>query len=116
VTEEDLQIIRIAKKLLSEEKYWNKEGDRKCDDDLVNKSYSLYCALRLSSLEIENRYNHRNAVLQKSRHLIASKYPNRKWKHRLNDYNNMEETSYKDIVNTLDEIEHSFIQALNQKK
>lgn len=112
-TKEDLKIIRIAKRLLSEEKYWNKEDDRKCDDDLANKTYSLYCALRLSSLEVENKYNHRNAVLQKLRHLIKLKYPNKKWKHRLMDYNNMEETNYKDIMNILDEIEDFFIQELN---
>lgn len=116
VTEDDLKIIQIAKKLLSEEKYWNKEDDRKCDDDLANKSYSLYCALRLSSLEIENRYNNRNAVLQKLRHLIEEKYPSKKWNHRLMDYNNMEQTNYEEIVKILDEIENSFSIELNLKK
>ena len=113
VTEDDLKIIQLAKKLLSEEQYWNKEDDRRCDDDLANKSYSLYCALRLASLEIENKYNHRNAVLQKLRHLIDLKYPNKKWNHRLMDFNNMEETNYEDIVKILNEIEQSFIQELN---
>ena len=83
ITEDDLKIIKIAKSLLSEEKNWNKDDDRKCDDDLANKSYSLYCALRIASLEIEEKYNHRNAVLQKLRHLIEEKYPKRKWSHRL---------------------------------
>lgn len=116
VTENDLKIIRIAKKMLSQEKYWNKEDDRKCDDDLENKTYSLYCALRISSLEIENKYNHRNAVLQKLRHLIELKHPNKKWKHRLMDFNNMKETDYEDIVSTLDEIEEAFIEELNRNK
>ena len=115
VTEEDLKIIQVAKKLLSEEKYWNKEDDRKCDDDLANKSYSLYCALRLSSLEIENRYNHRNAVLQKLRHLIETKHPDKKWRHRLMDFNNMEETKYDDIINILNEIEQDFLLEINIK-
>jgi len=112
VTKEDLKTIQLAKSLLSEEKYWNKEDDRNCEDDLANKSYSLYCALRVASLEIENRYNHRNAVLQKLRHLIEIKYPNKKWNHRLMYYNNMEETTYEDIVNILEEIEEAFMQAL----
>ena len=76
----------------------------------------MYCALRFASLEIENRYNHRNAVLQKLRHLIEEKYPNRKWDHRLMDYNNLEETNYEDIVQMLDEIENAFIQELKLKK
>jgi len=116
VTEDDLKIIQIAKKLLSEEKYWNKNDDRNCDDDLANKSFSLYCALRLSSLEVENKYNHRNAALQKLRHLIEIKYPDKEWNHRLMDFNNMEETDYEEIINILNEIENSFIQELKSKK
>jgi len=116
VTKDDLKIIHIAKKLLSEEKYWNKTDDRNCEDDLANKSFSLYCALRIASLEVENKYNHRNAVLQKLRHLIELKYLGKKWRHRLKDFNNMEETSYEDIVNILNEIEEGFIQELSLKK
>jgi len=115
-TEDDLKIIRLAKSLLSEEKYWNKKDDRTCSDDLANKSYSLYCALRISSLEIEEKYNHRNAVLQKLRHLIQEKYPNRKWNHRLMDFNNMEETKYKDILNILTQIEEDFVTEIDSKK
>lgn len=115
VTESDVRIIRITKNLLSDEKYWNKEDDRNCDDDLANKSYSLYCALRMSSLEVEEKYNHRNAALQKLRHLINEKYPNRKWNHRLMDFNNMKETEYEDIVNMLNDIEEYFIMELHYK-
>ena len=116
VTKNDLRIIRIAKGLLSEEKFWHKKDDRKCGDDLANKSYSLYCALRISSMEIEEKYNHRNAVLQKLRHLIKKKYPNRKWNHKLMDFNNMKETDYQDIVTILNEIEQDIIIELNNKK
>ena len=115
VTENDLRIIRLAKNLLSEELFWNKEDDRKCDDDLSNQKYSLYCAVRIASLEVEERYNHRNAVLQKLRHLIKEKYPNKKLKHRLMDFNNLEEIKYEDIVNLLSEIEKAFISELNTK-
>lgn len=113
VTAEDLKIIKLAKELLSEEKYWHKEDDRNCIDDLANKSFSLYCALRISSLEVENKYNHRNAVLQKLRHLIDEKHPNNKWNHRLIHYNNREETSYQDVIGMLEEIEQSFMHELN---
>ncbi len=109
VTEADLKIIRLAKDLLSEEMYWNKEDDRNCADDISNKKYSLYCAIRIGSLEVEERYNHRNAALQKLRHLIAEKYPNKVWNHRLMDFNNMEEIQYEDIINILEEIERYFI-------
>ncbi len=114
VTESDLKIIRAARSLLSEEKYWNKQDDRSCVDDLVNKTYSIYCALRISSLEIEEKYNHRNAALQKLRHLIHEKYPKRKWNHRLMDFNNMEETKFEDIEKILNDIEQYFIEELNK--
>ena len=111
-TNGDLEIIRLAKKLLSEEKYWNKEDDRDCTDDLENKSYSIYCAIRIASLQIEEQYNHRNAALQKLRHLIEDQYPSKKWNHRLMDYNNMDEISYTDIINMLNQIEQDFVQEM----
>lgn len=116
VTNDDLKIIQITQELLSEELYWHKNDDRNCEDDLSNKSYSLYCALRIASLEVENRYNHRNAALQKLRHLIELKYPNRKWNHRMMDFNNMEETDYQDIIEILKEIEDEFLLELKIRK
>lgn len=109
----DLKIVRLAKKLLSDEKYWNENDDRSCEDDIVNRSFSLYCAVRISSLQVNNYYNHRGATLQKLRHLIARKYPNKKWNHRLRDFNNMKETNYDLVKDILDEIELSFIKELN---
>ena len=114
-TEDDLVIINIAKGLLSSEAFWHKEDDRLCHDDLAKKSYSLYCALRIASIEVEEKYNHRNAVLQKLRHLIEEEYPERKWQHRLMDYNNMPETSFDDIVNILEKIESDFLVELEEK-
>ena len=116
VTEEDLRMIVIAKKMLSEEKYWHKEDDRNCDDDLANKSFSIYCALRMASLEVEEKYNHRNAVLQKLRHLIEEKFPNKKWKHRLMDFNNMPEVTFADVQEMLAKIETEIIQELKDNK
>jgi len=111
----DLEIVKLTKKILSEEKYWNRVDDRQCVDDIANKSYSLYCALRIASLQVEEKYNHRNASLQSLRHIIQEKYPNRKWKHRLMDFNNMEETTYHVIMKTLDLIEHQFEEDINSR-
>lgn len=114
-TIEDLHILKLAKKILSEEKYWHKEDDRNCEDDLGNKCYSLYCALKIASVAIEGKYNHRNAVLQELRHLIVEKYPNKEWTHRLLDFNNMKETSYEDIMEILTEIELKFKMELKKR-
>ncbi len=116
VTEKDLRIIAVAQKMLSEEKYWNNEDDRNCDDDLANKSFSIYCALRIASLEVEEKYNHRNAVLQKLRHLIGERFPNKKWNHRLMDFNNMAEVTFTDIQEMLAKMETEIIQELKDRK
>jgi len=34
-TEDDLKILRLAKQILSEEKYWNKEDDRSCEKTII---------------------------------------------------------------------------------
>lgn len=104
-TEDDLTIIQLASEMLSERKYWNKQDDRICEDDVANKSYSLFCALKIASLAVENKYNHRSAVLQKLRHLIDEKDPDKQWNHRLRDFNNQEETTYEDILSILAEME-----------
>lgn len=113
-TADDVRIVQLAKEILSEEKYWSKTDDRNCENDVANKCYSIYCAIKIASITIENKYNHRNAVLQKLRHLINEKYPNKKWSHRLMDYNNLPETKYEDIIEMLDDIESSFDQILGK--
>ncbi len=114
-TEDDLKIIQLASDMLSEPKYWHKQDDRICEDDLANKSYSLFCALKIASLAVEQKYNHRNAVLQKLRHLINEKDPNKQWNHRLMDFNNQEETTYEDIISILAEMEAACGLDLKQK-
>ena len=113
-TRDDLKIIQLAKDMLSEQKYWHKQDDRICEDDLANKTYSLFCALKIASLAVEQKYNHRNAVLQKLRHLIKEKDPNKVWNHRLMDFNNQEETSYEDVVSILREMESACELELNK--
>jgi len=48
----DLEILKRADALLSDSSKWNKNDDRECDDDNINESYSLYCALAKASEEI----------------------------------------------------------------
>ncbi len=115
-TEQDLKIIRLTKQLLASEASWNKEDDRVCSDDLSTQRYSLYCAIRIASLEIEEKYNHRNATLQRIRHLIKKKYPDKVWKHRLMDFNNDDDIDYMTIIHILDEIEQDFILQTSKTK
>ena len=104
-TKDDLETILIAKSLLERESNWHKEDDRICRDDLANQKYSVYCALRIASIEVEERYNHRGAVMQCLRHEIEKLHPNKAWQHRLMDFNNMPETTHDDILNIVSRIE-----------
>ena len=113
VTDVDLKIIRKTKELLGTENDWHKKDDRNCEDDIEHGRYSLFCALKTASIEFEGDYNHRNAIMQKVRVHINKRHPNKKFAHRLRDYNNMPETSYNDLINLLVQIENEVIEELN---
>jgi hypothetical protein len=102
VSKQDLQILQKAKELLKNAENWNPNDDRKCKDDIENNKYSIYCALETASIDVVGEYNHRNAVMQLMRHLIAEEFPERGWEHRFKDYNNMSETKYEDILNLIE--------------
>ena len=116
VTEMDLRIIRKAKDLLKDEKLWHKNDDRDCEDDIEKNCYSLFCALKSASIEVEGEYNHRNAIMQRIRHTIVQMYPSKEWKHRLRDFNNMPETDFNVLMDLLNRVESEVISELEQKK
>ena len=112
ITESDFKIIRKTKELLTNKDSWHKNDDRDCEDDIQNNRYSLFCALKSASIKIEGEYNHRNAIMQKIRHTIVKMYPNKKWKHRLLDFNNMAETDFKVLMDLLNRVEREVISEL----
>jgi hypothetical protein len=111
----DLEIIRKVRALLADEQAWHQHDDRDCEDDIQNQTYSLFCALRIASIEIDGYYNHRNAVMQKIRHLINERHPGRRWAHRLRDFNNIPETTHDTIMEMLDDAEEAILQAVSSE-
>lgn len=103
--DEDLQILHHAKGLLKDSLNWNRNDDRRCEDDVSGGKYSFFCALQTASIAIVGEYNHRNAVMQLMRHLIEEEFPERKWEHRFKDFNNMPETTFRDIIEIFDSAE-----------
>ena len=116
VTLVDLKIIRKAKELLRREKMWHKNDDRDCEDDIEKNCYSLFCALQSASIEFQGEYNHRNAIMQKIRHTIVKMYPDKKWQHRLRDFNNMSETDFIVLSELLNRVENEVVKELETKK
>jgi len=114
VTESDLLIIRKTISLLTDEKHWNRNDDRKCKDDIANKTYSLFCALYAASVEEVGSYDHRKAVMQMIRKAIVEIYPNKEFEHRLRDFNNLPEINHTVLMNLLNRVESQVIDELKK--
>lgn len=116
VLEEDLKILGQVRKLLPDSLHWNRNDDRKCQDDNENGKYSFFCALQTASTITVGEYNHRNAVMQIMRQLIEKRYPEKKWVHRFKDFNNMPQTTFNDIITIIDEAEKIIRKDLKDKE
>jgi hypothetical protein len=100
VSTQDLAILRRAKELLPDEAHWNRHDDRKCPPEAM--TYSLFCALHKSSVEVLGTYDHRRAALQEVRFSIEAVTKGREFEHRLMDFNNLPETTLADVQRVLD--------------
>jgi hypothetical protein len=101
VTRDDLQILEKADALLKDESAWNRNDDRACDDDSATGKFSLFCALETACTEVLGQYDHRRAALQEVRIVVEEATQQRKFEHRLMDFNNLPETRFDDVKRVL---------------
>ncbi|KPK24694.1 MAG: hypothetical protein AMJ70_01155 [Dehalococcoidia bacterium SG8_51_3] len=94
----DLEALKMAEQLLADSSNWHKMDDRKCEDDIANNKWSLFCAIKYASIEKMGEYNHHNTAMQALRFTIDELVPNHGFEHTLMDYNNSPSTTHKDIV------------------
>ena len=99
----DLKIIQRADSILSDISKWNKQDDRKCEDDVANGSYSLYCALYKSSIDVAGEYIHRRPSMQIVRFTLEKHDMGRVVNHRLMDWNNHQATTFEEVKMVLKE-------------
>ncbi len=97
----DLAAVDMAERLLADSLNWHKHDDRECEDDRANDRWSLFCALKLASLETMGEYNHHNTAMNTVRFIIDELVPNHGFEHTLMDYNNSESTTHQDILQLL---------------
>ena len=110
----DLRIIQRADSILSDSLKWNKHDDRECTDDIGTGNYSLYCALYKASIDIAGEYVHRRAAMQIVRFTLE-KYDNgRVTNHRLMDWNNHPETTFKEVKKVLKESIDTVVKQLRE--
>jgi hypothetical protein len=100
-TKTDLEILDLCLHFLNDSTHWNHNDDRACDDDRNNSCMSLFCALKIASIEIMKEYNHRNTAIQTVRLVIDDLVPNHQFEHTIKDYNNLPTTKYNDVLNVL---------------
>jgi len=101
VTTEDLRILERADALLKDERAWNRNDDRECDDDKAAGKWSLFCALETACTEVLGEYDHRRAALQEVRFVVEEATRGRAFEHRLMDFNNLPETRFDDVKQVL---------------
>jgi hypothetical protein len=99
----DLKIIKRADAILSDSLKWSKQDDRECADDIATGNYSLYCALYKASIEIMGEYVHRRAAMQIVRFTLEKYDSGRVKNHRLMDWNNHPDTTFKEVKKVLKE-------------
>jgi len=99
ITKADLQIVKRARELLNSESKWNRADNRVCPAEA--KTVSLYCALQMATTEVSGKAEHRGAALQEARFVIDEIAADRKYEHRLMNYNNDPTTTFGDIQEVL---------------
>ena len=97
----DLEILELAQRLLADSCNWHKKDKRKCENDIKNNRWSLFCALKYASITKMGEYNHHNTAMQTVRFVIDDLIPNHGFMHTLMDYNNAQTTTHRDILKVL---------------
>ena len=108
----DLETLEMTDNLLSDPANWHQEDDRKCENDIKNGKWSLFCALKHSSIEKMGEYNHHNTAMQAVRFVIDDLIPDHRYAHTLMDFNNSQSTTHTDILNALDSAKNRIKQQL----
>lgn len=98
----DFDILAKARKILAQGVRWNRNDDRLCEDDARQRSWSLFCALYQASIDVSGVYLHRRPVLMEVRAVVGETTNRRQFEHILRDYNNLESTTFPEIVRVLD--------------
>jgi hypothetical protein len=109
----DLEALVMAGQLLADSAHWHKMDDRKCEDDIEENRWSLFCAIKYASIQKMGEYNHHNTAMQALRSAIGELVPNNDFEHPLMDFNNLPSTTHGDILIIIDKAKKSIEEELN---
>ena len=95
LTQIDLDILRKADEILADESKWNRKCERRYKKE--DTTWSLYTALHKASLETTGKFDHRQPALEEVRKTVERLTADKKYQHRLMDYNDDPDTKFADI-------------------
>jgi ElaB/YqjD/DUF883 family membrane-anchored ribosome-binding protein len=95
----DVAIIDGARALLRDESVWNRADNRECHTG--DARVSLFCALQFASREVTGEYRHRRTALEEVRMALEDATRDRRYAHRLMDFNNDPRTRLGDVYAVL---------------
>jgi len=111
----DLEILEMTAQLLADFTNWHQTDDRQCDDDIETKKWSLFCALKHSSIEKMREYNHHNTAMQAVRFTIDEVVPGHGFAHTLMDYNNEPNTSHQNILGVIERAKTKLVKEMERE-
>jgi hypothetical protein len=91
----DRAILKRADALLTSDAVWNRADNRKCPPGAT--TWSIYCATERATIEVTCGFHHRRPALQLVREIVDRRTRDRKYDHRLMDYNNDPSTKLADV-------------------
>ena len=109
----DLEALEMAEQLLADSTHWHKTDDRKCEDDIENERWSLFCAIKYASIEKMGEYNHHNTAMQALRSVVDELMSDHEFGHPLMDFNNLPSTTHHDILFVIEEAKKKIEKELN---
>lgn len=99
-TNDDIDILRNARRLLEITPTWDRSDDRNCNNDEPT-ALGLYCALVTATVKQMGKFYHRQPAMQRVRRAIEERWPDRVAGHRLADFNNHPATRLEDVIRVL---------------
>lgn len=111
-SESDLLILEMTASLLADSSNWHQYDDRKCEPDIKDSTWSLFCALKYASINITGEYNHHNTAMQYVRSAIDEMVPDHDFSHPLMGFNNAPGTSHSAIKDVLEKAKNRIRQEL----
>jgi hypothetical protein len=91
----DREILERAATIITSDEVWNRADNRKCP--AAATTWSIYCAVERAQIDIVGAFHHRRPAGELVREIVEARTKDRKYSHRMMDYNNDPTTHLSDV-------------------